>query len=441
MIRFHTTTQAAAAAIILSLSLAITPLRAADPAPPGSGGTSSVDQAELKQEELDQMLAPLALYPDSLLTQVLMASTYPIEIVQADRWAKAHKDLKGDALAKELDQQKWDPSVRSLVNFPDVLASLSEKLEWTTKIGDAFIADQKRVMETVQKLRGKAQAQGNLKSNDQQVVTVQQQGTPAQVIVVEAANPQTVYVPVYNPTVVYGAWWYPAYPPPYYYRPPGYVATAAVSFGVGVACGAAWGYAWGHCNWGHGDVNINVNQNTNFNNTINRSNYAAQYNKSSIDGKGGKWQHDSSHRQGVAYRDQKTAQKFGGASSREASQARDQFRGRAETGRQDLGRGDADRFKGTDAGRDGGRDSGRASGGLGNRGGDNNRAAASDRGASSSRAGAFEGSNRSGSSERAASQRGQSSRGTTAHSGGGSRSGGGGGARSGGGARGGGGRR
>src|SRR4030043_259767 len=108
--------------------------------------------AKFKQEELDQMLAPIALYPDSLLTQVLMASTYPLEIVQADRWAKQNKDMKGDALAKALEAQSWDPSVKSLVNFPQVLAMMSEKLDWTKKLGDAFLAQQKDVMGTIQKL-------------------------------------------------------------------------------------------------------------------------------------------------------------------------------------------------------------------------------------------------------------------------------------------------
>jgi hypothetical protein len=192
-----------------------------------------------KTEELEQILAPIALYPDSLLTQIMMASTYPLEIVQADRWAKQNKDMKGDALAKALEAQPWDPSVKSLVNFPQVLAMMSEKLDWTQKVGDAFLAQQKDVLGTIQNLRKKAQASGNLKTTKEQVVKVEQQ-----VIIIEPASPQVIYVPAYNPTVVYGAWAYPAYPP-YPVYPPGYVATAAFSFAAGAAVGAAWGYATG----------------------------------------------------------------------------------------------------------------------------------------------------------------------------------------------------
>ncbi len=194
--------------------------------------------AVFKQEELDQLLAPIALYPDSLIAQILMASTYPLEIVQADRFAQQNKNLKGEALTEALEQQAWDPSVKSLVNFPQVLMMMSEKLDRTQKLGDAFLANQRAVMDTIQSLRAKAQAAGNLKSTKEQTVIVEQK-----IIKIEPASPQVIYVPAYNPTVVYGAWPYPAYPP-YYYYPPGYVATAtAFSFMAGMAVGAAWGYA------------------------------------------------------------------------------------------------------------------------------------------------------------------------------------------------------
>ena len=254
--------------------------------PPYSYSQGSQPPPVFKAEELDQMLAPIALYPDSLLTQILMASTYPLEIVQADRWAKQNKDMKGDALAKALEAQPWDPSVKSLVNFPQVLTMMSEKLDWTQKLGDAFLAQQKDVMETIQKLRAKAQASGNLKTTKEQVVKVEKE-----IIIIEPASPQVIYVPAYNPTVVYGAWAYPAYPP-YPYYPPGYVAGAAFPFVAGVAVGAAWGYAWGNANWHGGDVNINVNQNTNINNNINREKYATQYQGKGQAGQG-QWQHDA----------------------------------------------------------------------------------------------------------------------------------------------------
>ncbi len=288
-----------------------------------------------RQEELDQMLAPIALYPDPLLTQMLMASTYPLEIVQADRWAERHKDLKGDALAKALEKQPWDPSVKSLVNFPQVLQMMSNKLEETQKLGDAFLAQQQEVMATIQKLRAKAAAEGNLKTNKEQVVTVEKQ-----IIIIQPASPTVIYVPAYNPTVVYGVWAYPAYPP-YPYYPPGYVTGAY--FATGVAVGVAWGYAWGNANWRGGTVNYNYNQNININNNINRQNYARTL---PAHGGQGNWQHDVNHRRGVSYRDEKTAEKFNRGAGGEAAKSREAFRGRAETGRQDLSRGGADQFKG-----------------------------------------------------------------------------------------------
>ncbi len=292
-----------------------------------------------KQEELDQLLAPIALYPDSLLAQILMASTYPLEVVQAGRWTKANQNLKGDALTAALEKEGWDPSVKSLVNFPQVLDLMNEKLDWTQKLGDAFLAQQKDVMATVQKLREKAEAQGNLKSSEQQKVVVEKE---TQTIVIEPANPQVVYVPTYNPTVVYGTWWYPSYPP-YAYYPPGYAAGAALfSFGVGVAVGAAWGYAWGGCNWRGGDVDIDINRNTNINNNIDRSKY--QNKVTTGQGGRGEWKHDPEHRKGVSYRDQGTAQKFDRGASKDAT-SREAFRGRAEAGRQDLARGDAEQLR------------------------------------------------------------------------------------------------
>ena len=197
--------------------------------PPYSYSQGPQSPPVFKAEELEQMLAPIALYPDSLLTQMLMASTYPLEVVQADRWTKQNKDMKGDALAKALEAQPWDPSVKSLVAFPQVLAMMSEKIDWTQKVGDAFLAQQKDVLATVQKLRAKAQASGNLKTTKEQVVTVEKE-----VIIIEPASPQVVYVPTYNPTVVYGAWAYPAYPP-YPVYPAGYVPGTALLLLAGVA--------------------------------------------------------------------------------------------------------------------------------------------------------------------------------------------------------------
>ena len=294
--------------------------------PPCSYSQESQSPKVFKAEELEQILAPIALYPDSLLTQLLMASTYPLEVVQADRWAKQNKGMKGDALAKALEAQPWDPSVKSLVNFPDVLAMMSEKLDWTQKVGDAFLAQQKDVMGTIQKLRAKAQASGNLKTTKEQVVKVEQEA-----IIIQPASPQVVYVPTYNPTVVYGTWAYPAYPPAPVY-PPGYTATtAAFSFMAGAAVGAAWGYAWSNADWHGGDVDVNVNQNANINNNINREKYKQQYQGTGQAGQG-KWQHDANHRGGVAYKDQGTAQKYNRGSGGEAARSREAYRGKTGEG-------------------------------------------------------------------------------------------------------------
>jgi hypothetical protein len=226
---------------------------------------------------------------------------------------------------------------------------MSEKLDWTQKLGDAFLAQQKDVMNTIQALRAKAQAEGNLKTTKEQVVKVEKE-----IIIIEPASPQVIYVPTYNPTVVYGAWPYPSYPP-YYYYPPGYVAgAAAFSFAAGVAVGAAWGYAWGGCNWHGGDVDIDVNRNININQNINREKYRQQYQGKGQAGQA-RWQHDASHRGGVAYRDQRTAQKYNRGTGGEAAKSREAFRGRAEQGRQDLSKGGADQFRGgQDAGQRGG---------------------------------------------------------------------------------------
>lgn len=341
-------------------------------APPVLFAQETGGKPVLKQEELEQLLAPIALYPDDLLTQVLMASTYPLEIVQADRWAKKNKDMKGDVLAKALEEQPWDPSVKSLVNFPQVLTMMGEKLDWTQKLGDAFLAQQKPVMETVQKLRAKAQASGNLKTTKEQVVKVEKE-----VIIIEPASPQVIYVPTYNPTIVYGTWAYPAYPP-YPVYPPGYVpGAAAFSFAAGAAVGAAWGYAWGHSNWHGGEVNVNTNRNTNINNNINRSQYQQKY-----QGQTGQYSQVSKNQQAQAQQRAQQRQgsqqaagaaqgKGGGASAfsgmdKGGSAAREaSSRGSAST--QSMSSGGGSRGGGSSAG--GGASRGSGGGGGGSRGG------------------------------------------------------------------------
>ena len=263
------------------------------------------------QEELDQMLAAIALYPDSLLAQILMAATYPLEVVQADRWIKANRNLRGDQLNDALDQKNWDPSVKALVPFPQVLSMMSERLEWTQKLGDAFLDQQDEVMDTVQNLRARAQAAGNLRDTEQQRVIAE-----GGVIEIEPAQPEVVYVPVYDPIVIYGPWWYPAFPPFFFPFPPGLVIVRGFGFWTGITVGPAWGYAWGRWDWRNHYVDVNVNRNININRSINitRSNIQTT-----------RWQHDASHRKGVSYRNEATRERYG-QSVRGAETRRD-FRG------------------------------------------------------------------------------------------------------------------
>jgi hypothetical protein len=398
-----------------------------------SAQAATNDKPAFRQEELEQMLAPIALYPDNLLSQILMASTYPLEVVQADRWVKENKGLKGSALTKALEAKNWDASVKSLVNFSSVLAMMSSNLEVTVKIGDAFIGQQKDVMGTIQKLRRMAAASGNLKTTPQQTIVVQKEAD-TQVIIIQPANPNEYYIPTYSPAVIYGTWPYPAYPPVAYY-PPGYVPGRALAFTAGVAIGAAWGYAWGHSNWSHGNVDVNVNRNANINANINRSRYSAEFqNRNAAFRNGqGSFQHNPEHRQGVAYRDQKTASQFGRTSSSQASQAREAYRGRGEAGAGAVGVGTRP-GAGAGAAGVGARPGAGASGGAaGQRPAAQPAAGQRPAAQPAGRQNAFEGMDRGGSAARVESQRGQSSRASFSGGGGGARGGGMGGARGGGG--------
>ncbi|WP_274643734.1 DUF3300 domain-containing protein [Pseudomonas serbica] len=283
------------------------------------------------EEQLDQMLAPIALYPDPLLAQVLMASTYPGEVAEAVTWSKAHPDAKGDDAVKQVANQPWDPSVQALVAFPQVLATLGQDPVWVQRLGDAFLAQPDDLMNGVQRLRHQAQAAGNLQSNQYQNVTIQNVApaapapaattaapAPAEApasssstIIIQPADPQVVYVPTYNPTTTYGTWAYPASPPAYYPPPPAYypgqALMAGLAFGTGVAIVGA---LWGECDWGNNDVDIDVNRynNINANNRIGNDQ--------------NKWQHNSAHRNGVPYRDSRSREQYGrqldGANQRQA---------------------------------------------------------------------------------------------------------------------------
>src|SRR6185295_821975 len=196
------------------LFVAVAPVASAQTQPAPAPASAPADVL-LKPGEIDALLSPIALYPDTLLSQVLMASTYPLEVVQASRWAKENKTLKDDALKTAAEKQGWDESVTSLVATPSVLDMMSDKLDWTQKLGDAMLAQQTDVMDGVQRLRAKAEANNKLQTTKQQKVTKKSEGSK-QVIVIEPTDPQTMYVPYYDPAVVYGAWPYPSYPPYYW---------------------------------------------------------------------------------------------------------------------------------------------------------------------------------------------------------------------------------
>jgi Protein of unknown function (DUF3300) len=411
-----------------------------------------------KKEELEQILAPIALYQDALLAQIFMASTYPLEIVEAARWSKEHPDIKGDAVAGAVQSQTWDPSVKSLCAFPTVLANMNDKIDWTQKLGDAFLAQQKEVMQTVQVLRNKAKETGNLKSTKEVVVKEEPApaGSPApQTIIIESPDPEVVYVPTYNPTVVYGTWGYPMYPPYSYYPPAYYGGAMFWSFTAGVVVGGA---IWGNCNWGGNDVDIDINRQNNFNrneinanrNNVNSGNRTGNRTGNTA-GTKQSWQHNSEHRKGVGYRDSSTQQKFNKGASQQNVAAREQYRGRAEQGRQQMSRegvGNQRDMAGNSVGtRDsaGSRNAGSASAGTRDLGGSSTRdmggSSSRDMGGSSSRdfggssSRDMGGSSRSGSSSRDAfsgaggggsSARSASSRGGMSRGGGGMSRGGGG---------------
>lgn len=289
----------------------------------------------LSKAEIEQLVAPIALHPDALVSQVLMASTYPLEVVEAQRWVKANPGVTGDALEGAMEKQPWDPSVKSLTAFPQVLDMMNAELSWTQQLGDAFLAQQDDVLAAVQTLRAKADAAGNLATTKQQTVEKQTvtdtAGARESVIVIETAEPDVVYVPAYDPAVVYGEWAYPSYPP-YYWYPPGYVAGNIFWFGAGVAAGYA---LWGHCDWGRYDVDINVKRYNEFNRT-------------NITNK--EWTHNSVHRKGVPYRDRNVAERYGKGHGDARAKAREQFRGRADSGRRDLASVKPDSIKKPDRG-------------------------------------------------------------------------------------------
>jgi hypothetical protein len=300
-------------------------------------GNAQEQAAKLPSDQLDSLVAPIALYPDSLLSQVLVASTYPLEIIQLQQWLAQNKNLKDKALADAAMKQPWDPSVQAMAVLPDVVKQLAENIKWTTDLGNAFLAQQSDVMDAVQRMRTKAKDKGNLKTSEQQKVETKVIENK-QVIVIEPSSPEVVYVPSYNPTVVYGP---PVYAyPPIAYPPPGYYAAGmALSFGVGMMVGAAWGGGWGWgCGWGgNNDITINNNNNFNRNSNIQGGNRVQGGNRNQVNPQGGKWQHNPQHRGGAPYSDRSTANKFGGTARGDSLQQRQDSARRQQSNRPSAG--------------------------------------------------------------------------------------------------------
>ena len=373
-------------------------------------------EQKLSPDQLDSLVAPIALYPDELLAQTLAASTYPLQMIQLSQWLAKNKDLKDKALADAVGKQPWDPAVQSMAAVPEVVKRLSDDIQWTTELGDAFLDQQGEVMDAVQRMRKKAEEKGALKSNEQQTVEtkVVQEKT---VIVVQPTNPEVVYVPSYNPTVVYPPPVYP-YPPVYY--PPYYPGAGLVSFGVGMAMGAAiWGGSCCGCNWGGGNNTININNNNNFNRNSN-----VNRNTSGNRSGSGNWQHNAQNRGGTPYSNKSTASKYGGSARGEGGTRQASSRQQSAGSRGGAGASASSRSSGAGAGSRGGGAGTSAS----SRGGGVGASASSRSSGGGSRSGGFGGGSGgySGSSARSSSSRGSSS---MSSRGGGSRGGGGGGRR------------
>jgi len=277
------------------------------------------------REELSQMLAPIALYPDALLSQVLMASTYPIEVIEADRWVRRNPELKGETLDAALLDKYWDPSVKAICHFPSILALMSERITETTKLGNAFLAQEDEVMDIVQELRAKAYAQGNLTTTSEQKVIVEKK-----TIIIEPADPRVIYVPYYDPFYVYGPWWYSAYPP-YYWVPPGVSIGVGISYWPGFTFRFAFG-TWSYFDWHRQYIHIDVHKRPRY---VRHDRWIASP---------GRWHHAPRHRRGVAYRDKPTARKYGQHPHRSRDFRRD-IRGFPEHRDRDLDRRGNDRTR------------------------------------------------------------------------------------------------
>ncbi len=281
----------------------------------------------LAPEQLDNLVAPIALYPDALLSQTLVASTYPLEIVEASQWLQQNRNLQGQQLLDAARQQNWDPSIQALVAFPDVLGKLASNAEWTNDLGNAFLTQQADVMNAVQRMRAQAQASGRLSSDPQQQVVTQAQGGQT-VIEIVPANPQVIYVPQYNPEYIWG-------PPAWGYYPDLYYPTVGFGFGFypGIYMNAyfgGWG-GWGGWGWGPNWFNCSVIQNGYFFNHYGFRNYYGRNGYGGF-GRGGVWAHNPYHRMGVPYANRGLAARYGGSYAGRGGVVRSGFGGQRAGG-------------------------------------------------------------------------------------------------------------
>lgn len=278
--------------ILIPLLFVLIPLHAA---------SAEGDQPALSDGEIRQLLAPIALYPDALLSQILIASTYPLEVVEAARWVRDNRGLEGQAAVAAVEDRDWDLSIKSLVAFPEVIERMSVELDWTRRLGDAFLLQEDQVIAAIQDLRERAEAAGTFDTLEH--ARAKREGD---VIIIEPANSQIVYVPYYTPHVVYGGWWWPGYPP-HYWHAPGVVTSAGFYWGGGILISS--GFYFSTFDWGHRHIVISSPYRRHF-----------RY----VDSP--RWRHDPYHRRGVVYRQPALNRQFGRTASRPAVPVRQESR-------------------------------------------------------------------------------------------------------------------
>lgn len=300
-------------ALVVLLAVASTAIAQAQSYEPQAAPQYAAQDQQYSQADLDEMLAPIALYPDDLLAQILMAASYPLEVVQAARWSRAHPDLSGSTAVWAVDEEDWDPSVKSLVAFPELISMMSERLDWTQRLGEAFLGQQDLASATVQRLRLAAYNAGNLRSSDE--MTVQREGED---FVIDSPSPDMMYVPYYDPRQIYGPWWWPD--APVYWGPwPGYAYGPGFGFGWGLGIAVGGGFFFGDFDWRAHHVRVRSDR---------HPFYYHGADHRPIVRTGDTWRHEPDHRRGVPYRNPLLRQEF--ATAGRASDARREYRGHGQ---------------------------------------------------------------------------------------------------------------